>query len=251
MHRSEGISDERSWQRRTMQLEVRPAPLHYAAGAPSTQADASRTIAFINTEDDTEWSDQLDLFEASLQLPAGTAWDKFDAFKGALPSTSDLEHKYQSMIICGSHFNVDEPHDWISNLLEVVRVCAALPLVRIVGVCFGCQVVAAALGGKVGPNACGGYVYRNERVQVAPTLQVMLAASAPSATAPPPVPPSSLQLLATHGNCVLQLPPDAERLAWSEGSPNEWFVAGEHKNVLCCQCLLHPLHPLTLLLTPP
>ena len=214
-------------------------PKHRVVGV--SPAQTSRAFAFINTEDDKDWSDQLDMFEASLQLPAGTVWDTFDAFGGRLPSKADLEHKYQGMLICGSHLNVDEPLDWIANLLDIVRICASLPLVRIVGICFGCQIVAAALGGKVGPNACGGYVYRNERVHVAPMLQAMLAEAASTDA----VPPSSLHLLATHGSCVLQLPPDAERLGWSEGSPNEWFFAGPHRTALCCQG--HPEYTVALL----
>ena len=197
--------------------------------SPMSSRDRRHTVnrfAFINTEDDENWQDQQEMFEQALQLPADTVWDTYDAFKGELPCRTELQHRYDGMLICGSHFNVCEPLDWIAKLFDVVRACAALPLMRVVGVCFGSQVVAAALGGTVGPNACGGYVYRNELVQVAPVLQMMSSE---------PAPPSSLNLLATHGQCVLELPPDAERLAWSEGSPNEWFVAGAHRNMLGCQ----------------
>jgi len=51
-------------------------------------------------------------------------------------------------LITGSRFGAYEDHDWIPPLEELVRkiVAADLPLV---GVCFGHQIIAQALGGKV------------------------------------------------------------------------------------------------------
>ena len=45
----------------------------------------------------------------------------------------------------------------------------------------------------------------------------------------------AVQLLASHGDQVTRLPPGAELLGWSAGSPHELFLCGPHKNMLCCQ----------------
>ena len=58
-------------------------------------------------------------------------------------------------------------------------------------------------------------------------------------------PPASLNLLATHGQSVHTLPDSGQVLAWSDGSPHELFVCGEHKNIIGCQC--HPEYTPSLL----
>ena len=64
-------------------------------------------------------------------------------------------------LITGSRHGVYEPHDWIAPLEEFIRAVYAdgHPMI---GVCFGHQIIAQALGGKVEKYAGGWSVGRTE-----------------------------------------------------------------------------------------
>jgi GMP synthase (glutamine-hydrolysing) len=64
-------------------------------------------------------------------------------------------------LITGSRHGVYEPHDWIAPLEEFIRAVYAdgRPMI---GVCFGHQIIAQALGGKVEKYAGGWSVGRTE-----------------------------------------------------------------------------------------
>jgi len=53
-----------------------------------------------------------------------------------------------------------------------------------------------------------------------------------------PVSKPSLTLLVSHGDCVHELPPNAELLAKSDSCCHEMFIAGTQRNILACQS--HP-----------
>ena len=222
---------------------MRGGPLTRARARRSSQAvsDVGRRVAFINTDDDPAWQDQMGLFEKALNLPTNVVWDEYKIFQREKPDVAALGRKYTALVVCGSHFNVSDAQHWLVDLFDLIKLSASLPSIRLLGVCFGCQAVAAALGGSVGPNVCGSYVYRNEQVHLTPVLQQALSHSCCIENPPP----ASLNLLATHGQSVHTLPDSGQVLAWSDGSPHELFVCGEHKNIIGCQC--HPEYTPSLL----
>lgn len=57
-------------------------------------------------------------------------------------------------IITGSRHGVYEDHDWIAPLEQLVRDCFAASI-PVIGICFGHQLMAQALGGKVEKFAAG------------------------------------------------------------------------------------------------
>ncbi len=116
--------------------------------------------------------------------------------------------------------------------------------VRLVGTCFGHQIMARALGGLVGKNPSGRFVLKVEEVHFdvsemqrlglltdAEVRAAFLPLSAPSASesgGSKPLPEAdedtaaesrggtkSVPLLESHGDAVLELPPGAVRLASS------------------------------------
>ncbi len=88
--------------------------------------------------------DYGDIFQAML-AGRGFAFDVYAALDGELPASVDAADGW---LITGSKFGVYEDHAWIPPLEEFLRAAFAQG-VPIIGVCFGHQLLAQALGGKV------------------------------------------------------------------------------------------------------
>ena len=63
-------------------------------------------------------------------------------------------HDCDGWLITGSRFGAYEPHDWIPPLEDFIRAAYAAH-VPVVGICFGHQIIAQAMGGKVEKYAGG------------------------------------------------------------------------------------------------
>ncbi|MEH6832986.1 MULTISPECIES: type 1 glutamine amidotransferase [Falsihalocynthiibacter] len=75
----------------------------------------------------------------------GFEFENFPVLDGIFPtSPNDAE----GWLITGSRFGVYEDHDWIAPLEDFLRETYASGI-PIVGICFGHQILAQALGGKV------------------------------------------------------------------------------------------------------
>lgn len=194
-------------------------------------------IAYLNTEDAQKWEDQRGIFAASLSLPLSSL-QQFDCHKGEFPTKRDLEQFFDGVIITGSHYSAVDPKlTWLPELFSCIRDCAAIPGLGVVACCFGAQACTVALGGEVGPNPDGKFVFGWTELQLAqaelarhPWARQALGVSGSIQ--------SPIGLLQSHGDQVLRLPPGASLLGWSEGTPHELFLCGQHRNVLCCQA--HP-----------
>ncbi|MBO1327802.1 type 1 glutamine amidotransferase [Acetobacter suratthaniensis] len=88
--------------------------------------------------------DYPDLFRASLARP-GATFTTYRVMDGQMPSGVDAE---EGWLVTGSPHGVYEDHAWIPGLEAFVRE-ADRQHVPMVGVCFGHQLIAQALGGKV------------------------------------------------------------------------------------------------------
>ena len=107
-------------------------------------------FAVLNTENSTVWNPQNfgDMFVSKLQSE-GDVWDKVMIANGEpIPNPDD----YHGIVITGSHFNCrDSPNlPWFTGLCDLIRYCHKNGGPKIYGGCFGCQVIAHALGGDVG-----------------------------------------------------------------------------------------------------
>ena len=91
--------------------------------------------------------DDLDLFfEADLII--------CDGIEGELPNLEEIALKGDAILISGSYGPVYEDKPWILRLQDYIREAHSRK-VWMLGICFGHQALAEALGGKVVPNPRG------------------------------------------------------------------------------------------------
>lgn len=98
------------------------------------------------------FGDYGDLFRELLR-EEGDTWDFYDARLLEYPDTEQLA-TYDGIVITGSPATAHEPEPWIVRLNAEIR-RAFDANVRIIGVCFGHQAVANALGGRSDRNPQG------------------------------------------------------------------------------------------------
>ena len=125
-------------------------------------------------------------------------------------------------VLTGSVASVTQPEPWMERTADALRQRHAAGR-TLVGLCFGHQLIAQALGGAVGRSA-GGF-----RLGVADT-----ALTAQEPWMDPPLP--SLSLFAAHEDQVQQPPPGARVLGGNAFCPVGAYAIGQH--VLCTQ--YHP-----------
>lgn len=126
----------------------------------------------------------------------------FDATKGKFPEPSATFNAY---IISGSRHGVNDNLPWIA-LLEGVIKSLWHGKQKIIGICFGHQLVAKALGGKVITSEKGWGIGRSA-TQVLQRKQWMQP------------PKSLLNLLISHQDQVVELPGQAQVLAQNSHCP--------------------------------
>ncbi len=139
-------------------------------------------------------------------------WQAFDLRN----HTPDL-HNYHGCVITGSVCSVNENQPWITRAQNLVQQAVSYQL-PLLGVCWGGQLIAKAMGGEVGKNPKGWdlglrQVYPTWRGRFHRLLRGM---------------PNPLCMLQSHQEIILRLPRKAVRLAFSDTSPIEIFAIGQH-----------------------
>ena len=158
----------------------------------------------------TRHGDYPDMYSALL-AEAGARFElkRYAVAEGEFPTTAT---ECDAWLISGSRASVYESLFWMAPALQLVRDIHAAGVPQ-VGVCFGHQLIAEALGGKVG-RATVGWGHGAIEINVTAT---------PDASPPPTSP---LRLFMCHQDQVLALPPGAVRLASAAHCPNAMFVLG-------------------------
>ncbi len=130
----------------------------------------------------------------------------YDVLAGELPADPA---ECNAWMITGSRASVYDDDPWIRALSTTVRLLhrARAPMI---GICFGHQLLAHALGGETARSERGwGIGVRRFRTDV-PEL------------------PSPVNLLMSHQDQVVRLPPSARLLAYSDYCPNAIFAIDGH-----------------------
>lgn len=145
--------------------------------------------------------DYSDLFQRLLD-GNGFTFDTYDVVDGVFPEGPDAADGW---LITGSRHGAYENHPWLPPLEELIRAIDA-GRVPLIGVCFGHQIIAQALGGKVEKFAGGWSVGRT----VYDTMDGRIA------------------LNAWHQDQVVARPAGARVLASSPFCENAILAYGEH-----------------------
>lgn len=145
-----------------------------------------------------------DMFVALLSKADPTLeFVSFAAIDGEVPSDPRL---CDAWLITGSRHGVYERLPWMEKASELIRAAFAAK-VPVVGICFGHQLMAQALGGKVIKSEKGwGLGHHQYKVENAPAW----AGKAPM----------TLTIPAVHQDQVVELPKGATVIASSEFCPN-------------------------------
>ena len=142
-----------------------------------------------------------------LLAEAGQQWDVFPVEEGVFP---EQPLDYDGLVITGSRHSVHDDLDWVRTLLHLIREVhrRERPLL---GVCFGHQAIAHALGGEVAPNPKGWDIGIRE-VFLTPEARNRAPLTGVS---------NPFRILESHQDVVTRLPRQALRLAGSDFSEHE------------------------------
>ncbi|KXZ53606.1 hypothetical protein GPECTOR_6g523 [Gonium pectorale] len=121
--------------------------------------------AILCCEDAEKWTGWTERVWRGLLEEPGDAFSVFRCHAGEFPDPQTVRHQFDVLVVGGSHYSAYDEVEWIRRLESLLPQYVASG-VRLVGCCFGHQLLAQALGGRVGPNPSGRFVLGVETVAV-------------------------------------------------------------------------------------
>ena len=137
----------------------------------AASAPALLRIAIIEVEDAPRWDGFYAQMVSAFDI-VGAAWTRYPLAKqyslrrgndgGLLPPPGSCD----AAIITGSHYNVRDKQPWQLCLEAWIRETHAAGSPRLLGICYGHQIIAHALGGSVDANPGGTFVLKAEALML-------------------------------------------------------------------------------------
>lgn len=131
----------------------------------------------------------------------------FEVAQGQMPDSTDACDAY---VITGSANGVYDLDEWIPALIQFIRDCYQAGK-KLVGICFGHQILAHALGGHA-EKSDKGWGLGLKQFAISQTKPWMNGSS------------GKCSLYFAHQDQVMALPPQAELLGGNDFCPNAFFV---------------------------
>lgn len=159
-----------------------------------------------------------------LMAKDGEVWKTFIAEQGEFPTEQDLQ-TFEGFYITGSKHSVnDNGQLWIQKLESFIQQAYQLKRPKVFGTCFGHQAIGKALGGKVTKNPSNTFVCNNEKIVLSESSSdsSFLKDVKKISEAKP------FRMLQSHGECVSELPKNAQSVASSESCENEIVLYSEN-----------------------
>ncbi len=139
---------------------------------------------------------------------------RFTSYDARCQETLPDPGRHQAYLVTGSRNSVYDDEPWIKNLADFLHQALRLGS-KIVGICFGHQLIAHFFGGRAAP-AAGGWavgVHENRIVRREPWMDGDED--------------DRLNLIASHKDQVVEMPEGAELIATSAFCPVGGFVMGD------------------------
>jgi len=155
-------------------------------------------------------------FDDWIKAPLGNYRDILETIDVRTGQAMPDNEEIGGIILTGSHAMVTDRHPWSEDLAHWLP-----PIVRkgipVLGICYGHQLLAHALGGEVADNPRGWEfgtvnISFTDQARVDPLVGELFPA---------------ISAHVCHTQAVLRLPADARRLAYSERDMNQAFVVGD------------------------
>ncbi|XP_073148050.1 gamma-glutamyl peptidase 5-like [Henckelia pumila] len=149
----------------------------------------------------------------------GEKWDLFRVVDGDFPAIDDLQN-YQGFVVSGSPHDAYGDDFWILQLCFLLQTLFAMQK-KVLGICFGHQVLCRALGGKVAKSNTGWDIGVRE---VSFTQDFYSCGFSDGLDEMP----QNLSIIECHQDEVWELPVGAQVLAVSGKTRVEMFSFGEN-----------------------
>jgi GMP synthase-like glutamine amidotransferase len=171
------------------------------------------------------FGDIPDIFAKFFARQSNISIDVFNCVEGHFPS---FDYICDAYIITGSRYSAyDNSIPWIMSMKAFIRDCQYHQS-KLIGICFGHQIIADTLGGKV-VKSMNGWNLGIQELEVLKTMSWMRPNR------------KRLHLIFNHRDQLIRLPDGAHLLAGTDACPIQMYEIGGQ--ILCIQA--HPEYSVT------
>nr|XP_043623032.1 gamma-glutamyl peptidase 3-like [Erigeron canadensis] len=146
-------------------------------------------------------------------------WDLYKVVDGEFPDKNELQD-YDGFVVSGSPYDAYGDDNWILDLCLLLQTLDSMQK-KVLGICFGHQVLCRALGGKVGKSHSGWDLGLRK-------VRIVKDFSPCSFFESLPLMPPDLSIIECHQDEVWEVPTRAQVIAVSDKTGVEMFTIGDH-----------------------